>query len=162
MAALLKILRSRWRCDSGAEFVEAALAFPLLLLIVLGIMDFGMMFQQYEVLTNAAREGARIGVLPNYSQTFAALDANVKQRVNDYVSTSLLSAGGIVTTTVTVPPPVNIGGNCMTTVKVDVTYPHEFMFLGGIGTYFGQSFTTTKTLRASSTMRTEVTAATCP
>ena len=52
-----------------------ALAMPLLMLIVLGIMDFGLMFQQYEVLTNAAREGARIAVLPNYS------DADVQARV---------------------------------------------------------------------------------
>ena len=52
------------RDSSGAELVEAALTFPLLLLVVLGILDFGLLFQQYEVITNAAREGARVAVLP--------------------------------------------------------------------------------------------------
>ena len=151
MASLLKILRTRWRCDSGAEFVEAALAFPLLLLIVLGIMDFGLMFQQYEVITNAAREGARIGVLPNYS------DPEVLARVDQYINASFLSTGGSVTRTVVHPAPVPMGGGCMNIVQVDVTYNHQFMFLSGIGNYFGQSFTS-KTLRARSTMRAEIAA----
>jgi Flp pilus assembly protein TadG len=155
MVALIRILRTRWRCDSGAEFVEAALAIPLLLLIVLGIMDFGLMFQQYEVITNAAREGARVGVLPNYN------DADVLTRIDQYISASLLSGGGTVTRSVTHPAPVNIGTNCMTTVQVTVTYPHAFLFLSGIGRYFGGTFTT-KTLRAVATMRSEIPGAACP
>ena len=55
----------RWRSDEGAQLVEFALVLPLLLLIVLGIVEFGFMFQRYEVITNAAREGARMGVLPD-------------------------------------------------------------------------------------------------
>ena len=57
--------------------------FPMLLLVMLGIMDFGFMFQRYEVLTAAAREGARVAILPGYS------DADVTARVNAY-----LTAGG--------------------------------------------------------------------
>ena len=45
--------------ERGAELVEFALVFPMLLLVMLGIMDFGFLFQRYEVLTAAAREGAR-------------------------------------------------------------------------------------------------------
>jgi Flp pilus assembly protein TadG len=156
MAALIVNALRRWRCDSGAEFVEAALAFPLLLLIVLGIMDFGLMFQQYEVITNAAREGARIAVLPNYN------DADVTARVNQYIDASFLSTGGSVTVAPVARTNVVItAGKCMTAATVSLTYPHEFFFLGGIGNYFGATFGT-KTLRASSTMRAEITAATCP
>ena len=39
---------------------------PLLLLVLFGIIDFGFMFQRYVVLTNAAMEGARVGILPGY------------------------------------------------------------------------------------------------
>ena len=38
-----------------------AIVTPLLLLLVMGIVDFGFMFQRYVVLTNAAVEGARVG-----------------------------------------------------------------------------------------------------
>jgi Flp pilus assembly protein TadG len=148
-------LRKRFRSDSGAEFVEFALAFPLLLLVVLGIMDFGLLFQQYEVITNAAREGARIAVLPAYSKTDA------ETRVNDYIGAALLSGGGTASVDVGDPTPVVIGGKCMSTVTVTVTYPHDYLFLGGITTYFGSSAFGTRTLSASSTMRTEIAASGC-
>ena len=157
MAALRKGLLRRWRSDAGAEFVEFALAFPLLLLVVLGIFDFGLMFQQYEVTTNAAREGARIAVLPAYQ---AQLTANVTDRVNQYINASFLSTGGTVTTTVGAAQASLIGGVCMSTVTVTVRYPHQFLFLAGIGQYFDENFGT-KTLTAASTMRTEVAAASC-
>ena len=52
--------------------------FPTLLLVMLGIIDFGFLFQRYEVVTNAAREGARVAILPGYE---ASIDANVTARV---------------------------------------------------------------------------------
>ena len=58
--------RRRLRSERGAELVEFALILPLLLFIILGLVDFGFMFQRFEVVTNAAREGARIAVLPGY------------------------------------------------------------------------------------------------
>lgn len=152
--AALKSLRRRWRSDTGAELIEFALVFPLLLLVVLGIVDFGLVFQQYEVLTNAAREGARIAVLPNYSA------ADAQARVDQYIAAGMLSMGGSVTTVVGTPTKVTIGTNCMTTITVTVSYPHQYLFLGGIASYFGASFGT-KTLNASSTMRMEVTGGSC-
>ena len=53
--------------ERGAELVEFAIVLPLLLLVTMGIIDFGFMFQRYVVLTNAAMEGARVAVLPGYS-----------------------------------------------------------------------------------------------
>ena len=50
--------------ESGQSIIELALTLPLLLVIVLGVFDFGFLFQRYEVVTNAAREGSRVGVLP--------------------------------------------------------------------------------------------------
>jgi Flp pilus assembly protein TadG len=161
MAALLRLLRRGLKCESGAEFVEMALAFPLLLLVVLGIIDFGIMFQRYEVLTNAAREGARIAVLPDYCPDNATCDANVTARVDEYINAAFLGGSGTVSVIVGTPVAVSIGGNCMTTRTITVTYPHQFDYLGGIMGYFGSSFSS-RTLTASSTMRTELAAATCP
>jgi Flp pilus assembly protein TadG len=125
------------------------------MLLVMGIIDFGLLFQQYEVITNAAREGARVGVLPSYTP------ADALARVDQYMTSSFLSQSGTWTRTATINPAVNIGGACMTTITVQVSYPHQYLFLGGIGQYFGAVFAP-KTLNASSTMRREVTAALCP
>jgi Flp pilus assembly protein TadG len=45
--------------DDGAVIVEFALIFPILILLVAGVIQFGIMYSQYQVLQGAAREGAR-------------------------------------------------------------------------------------------------------
>ena len=80
MATLTTARRSTQR---GQAVIELALTLPLLLVVVFGIIDFGFMFQRYESVTNAAREGARLGVLADYTATEAqnrALDYLVVQR----------------------------------------------------------------------------------
>ena len=77
--------RRVWACERGAELVEFAFVFPTLLLVMLGIIDFGFLFQRYEVVTNAAREGARVAILPGYA------DADVQARVNQYLSAAGLT-----------------------------------------------------------------------
>ena len=139
------------RSESGAELIEFSLTLPLLLLIVLGIIEFGFVFREYEVVTNAAREGARIAILPGYA------DADVTARVNDYLTTA-----GLDTDLATVDPgtatPTPVGSVCVSMKPVTVTYQHAVPFLGGIMTYFGSSLGTL-TLSATSSMRTEVKAA---
>ncbi|HEY3557484.1 MAG TPA: TadE family protein [Kribbella sp.] len=64
--------------DRGATAVEFALLLPLLLLIVMGIIDFGRLLNAQESLIQAAREGARLVALgqPNVtSRTQAAAGA---------------------------------------------------------------------------------------
>lgn len=119
---------------------------PVLLLVVAGIIDFGFLFQGYEVITNAAREGARVGVLPGYAA------ADVEARVQSYVAASGLPN----TATVTVANqslPTGTGPN-VKVVDVTVTYPYNMAVLGPIGSLFGGSFGTV-TLTATSIMRTE-------
>jgi uncharacterized repeat protein (TIGR01451 family) len=50
------------RPSRGQGFVEFALILPFLLLLMLGIVEFGYVFAAYSGLFNAAREGARYGV----------------------------------------------------------------------------------------------------
>ena len=154
MAALnaSKTFSRRWGSESGAELIEVALTLPLLLLVVLGIIEFGFVFQQYEVVTNAAREGARVAVL-GYSTP------DTQARVNDYLNAAGLNAS-LATTNVNILAPVSVGTNCMSPVQVTVAYPHPVPFVGGIMTYFGGS-SGSLTLSASSTMRIELAAATC-
>ena len=146
-------VRRRLKCDRGSQLVEFALIFPLLLLVVMGVVDFGLMFQRYEVLTNAAREGARVAALPTYGS------ADVTNRVTQYLAGSGVTGA---TTTYLTPAPVNVGGACITLRGATVTYAYSFIGLGGIITLFpGGSGFTTKTLTATALMRYEGPAATC-
>lgn len=57
--------------EHGAVAVEMAILLPLLLLILIGTMEFGRVFNVQNSLTQAAREGARHGAI-NYNE--ATLD----------------------------------------------------------------------------------------
>ena len=49
--------------ERGQSLVETAIVFPVLLLLLAAVVDFGRAFDAYIVLTNAAREGARFGAV---------------------------------------------------------------------------------------------------
>jgi Flp pilus assembly protein TadG len=51
------------RGEEGAAAVEFALLLPLLVLLVFGIIHFGLAFNSRIQATNAAREGARLAVI---------------------------------------------------------------------------------------------------
>jgi hypothetical protein len=140
--------------ERGAELIEFALVFPMLLLVMLGIIDFGFLFQRYEVVTNAAREGARVAILPGYS------DADVLARVNQY-----LTSGGLTGASSVVVGPsqaVPVGAQCITLRPVTVAYDHNFVFVGPIVGLLGGSGLANKTLHATSSMRSEIAAGACP
>jgi Flp pilus assembly protein TadG len=136
------------RGERGQAIIELALTLPLLLLVLLGIFDFGLMFQRFEIVTNAAREGARVAVLPDYTIGQATTHAQ-----------NYLASGGISGAVVTITGPLDvvIPTTPAKTVKVmqaEVTYTHQHVFVGPISQLFGGTLGTTQ-LRAVSTMRKE-------
>jgi Flp pilus assembly protein TadG len=162
MATLISRLRESER---GQAVIEMALTLPLLLMVVFGIIDFGFMFQRYEVITNAAREGARLGVLPQYTP------AEASNRVQQYLLASGLPAttanrrgtcGGaqikntwcatLTPSTVTVPG--STPAKTVNQVTMLVQFDHEYSFLGPIMGLFGGSWGTIR-LAAASSMRVE-------
>ncbi len=70
-----------WRDTRGTALLEAAVTIPVLLLISVGIFEFGRAYQTWQVLTNAAREGARIAVLPNSNTN--GVETRVRQYMQD-------------------------------------------------------------------------------
>ena len=64
------------RRSRGAEILEAALVFPILLLLVLGMVEFGYFFYLKHNLQAAAREGARTGSTLNGSDQDAVTKAS--------------------------------------------------------------------------------------
>jgi Flp pilus assembly protein TadG len=57
------MVRRTKRVERGAAAVEMALVLPVLLLLIGGIVDFGRAYFTQIMLTNAAREGARAGIV---------------------------------------------------------------------------------------------------
>jgi Flp pilus assembly protein TadG len=60
--------RRALRRDDGASAVEFALVVPLLIILVFGIIAFGIVLAQQQALSNAAREGARYGAVNLFAQ----------------------------------------------------------------------------------------------
>jgi Flp pilus assembly protein TadG len=133
-----------WSSERGAELIEMVVVTPLLILLLFGIIDFGFMFQRYVVLTNAAMEGARVGVLPGYT----ANDAQT--RAQTYAAT-----GGVPGTVNAVATTVNLpaaGGGTWPGVQVTVTHVYTHPWIGPMMGLVNGSLSSV-TLTASSTMR---------
>jgi len=77
--------RSRGNGQNGAALVEFAVLAPLLILLVLGIVEFGWLFGQYNDVRHGTREGAR----------FAAVNAGTNDAIRDTVCDAMdgLDAG---------------------------------------------------------------------
>jgi Flp pilus assembly protein TadG len=121
-----------------------AIALPILLALLVGIFEFARAYNVQQVITNAAREGAREGVLPNRGQAEALVRTNA--RLGD---ANIVSA--IVTFACT--------GGCTTgdAVTVQIVVPYAFVFIGPVLGLFasGDNDPGTINLTSRATMRKE-------
>jgi Flp pilus assembly protein TadG len=73
--------------------VEFALIVPLLLMLIFGIIELGILFSVYVGLSNSAREGARAGSVYQYTGTpFLSTDSTAQTKVDAERQTSITSA----------------------------------------------------------------------
>jgi len=142
--------RGRPRGDSGQALVEFLIVFPVLLLLLFGIIEMGAAWRTYQVTTNAAREGARLTVLPSADE----------DEIRDAIDERLLR-GGLSPANATVE--FDCGGDCFggaaspgDPAEVRIAYPFEFAFLGPIMDYVGAtSALRTVTMETGFVMRIE-------
>jgi Flp pilus assembly protein TadG len=137
--------------ERGAALIETALALPMVLLVAVGIFEFGRAYQTWQVLTNAAREGARVAVLPG------ANTGLITARAVSYLQAGQLSEAANATVNVT-PVMLDLGGGATAAASsVTVNYPFEFIVLQPVanlvarGAPLGEPFT----MQATSVMRIE-------
>jgi len=114
----------------GQAMVEMALVLPIFLFFIFGIIEMGRAWSVKQVMTNAAREGARILILP-YGPGYAygtAEDVRVaaQQAVEDYLHFAGLSTAAGVTEIV-LDGNINLnnagpGGTTLRKAKVTVTH----------------------------------------
>ena len=133
----LKRARRIRKDDAGVELVELAIVMPILVLLLIGIVDFAFLFQRWEVVTNSAREGARLASLADDYQI-----ADVESRVQNYLTRSGMTATPNID--VDLLTSQTIDSVVVNTVTVSVSYPSGFTFLPG-----------SINLTSSSTMRAE-------
>lgn len=105
----------RRRGETAQSLVEFSLLLPIFLVLVMSVCDFGWALRTYIQITNAAREGARVGVVcPGGNATAAQT-----QMTNAVVDKS----NGILTSTnVTPTAPCSTGQDVVVTVAYDYAY----------------------------------------
>jgi Flp pilus assembly protein TadG len=126
MRAVVRWLRARgaaqWRDDRGAAAVEFALVFPLLILLLFGIIEFARAWNMKQTLTDAAREGTRIAVVSErMNLTQAALEDSVTRTVRRIAALAALDPQQLI-----IDP--TVGGDPGTTAQVALTYPYDPLF----------------------------------
>jgi len=150
-------LGRRLREERGQAIVEFLITIPALLLLVVGILEFGTAWRTNQVLTNTAREGARIAVLPSPAGTIGNVTAAIDTRLAsggldpDQADVQILCENGS-------------GSDCFqgqragNATEVRIEYPYTFIFLGPVAGLWGGTGGDqygTVTIRARIVMRNE-------
>jgi Flp pilus assembly protein TadG len=119
--------RPRWlgRHRRGQALVELALILPVILLLVIGMLEFARVWNLHQVMTDAAREGARRAVLANVimdqDSVRAAMWRHIAQFGYDPAHSSIMSG-----TTITPMANWKVSGQNIT---VQLSLPYRFWIL---------------------------------
>jgi len=138
--------------EGGQALIETAITLPLVLLVAVSIFEFGRAYQTSQVLTNTAREGARVAILPN------STPSEVQSRVLAYLRAGQLGNADNATVSVNQNATVSIGATTAGASVVSVNYPFSFIVLNPVanlvvrGSGLGDA---PLTMRASAEMRNE-------
>jgi Flp pilus assembly protein TadG len=118
------VINRREQKEKGQALVEFAVILPVLLMVLWGIFQFGIAFNDYIQVTSAAREGARKAAVSRSLGSGAATSAAISAA--QAVAPDLhLSASQITVT------PAN-NWQAGTDVTVTVKYPYKINIIGRI------------------------------
>jgi len=109
--------------DRGIISIEFALLLPAFAAILFAIVEFGVTFHRQQIITSAAREAARFGVMSGDPRPNAAQIENV--------AITFIERSGLAIDAASVD--INgVGGEAGDELSVTVGYPSSFKLLGGI------------------------------
>jgi Flp pilus assembly protein TadG len=120
-------MRQRPASRQGQSIVEFAFVLPLLLLLTFGIIEFGFFVYNKQIITNAAREGARVGIIATQPRVPASGADSITAIVDGYCANHLVTFGNAsspVTTVTGYAPNAAFGSN----LSVRVDYSYSFLF----------------------------------
>jgi Flp pilus assembly protein TadG len=110
--------RFSFRNEKGQSMTEFALVLPILALLLFGVIQFGIVFNNYIQLTDAVRAGARKGAVGRHLQnpqgaviqTVRDASTSLKQSDLNVGVTSSWQQGSDVTVTASYPYSINLLG----------------------------------------------------
>jgi Flp pilus assembly protein TadG len=120
------LITRKLKDQKGVALVEFAIALPLLLLLLFGFIEFGVLLHNKQVITNASREGARAAINP----VPLLAPEKVVEVVTDYCDQNLISFGTSNTPAVTPPAPNRVFPQ---EVTITVTWDYGFLVPSIIG-----------------------------
>ena len=127
----------------GAAAVEFALLLPLLMAMLVGTLDVGLMLYNKAVITNASREGARAGIVlrnpkPNNAEIAAVVQQYTQSRLISLLPSDLPQVSVLQSSPASYPNPL----------QVSVSYTFKGIAVGGLM----QSLGSPLVIRASTVM----------
>ena len=142
-------MTKRIRNQRGAALLETAITIPIVLLICVAVFEFGRAYQTFQVLTNAAREGARASII------VANSDQQVTDTVRAYLTSGRLTnpASAVIVVNRTEHMVVNSDS------RLTVRYPFNFIVLNPVAKLVVKTSTTGKaalTMQSVALMRNEI------
>ncbi len=138
----MKKMIKKLRCQKGVAAIEFAIVLPLLMIILFGIIEFGLLLYDKQVITNASREGARIGI-----SDVVVSDADIEAVVDNYIANNLITFSTASTSPVTTIDRDGTGFGA--DLAVTVEYDYDFLILPN----FATSLTGMQTLATKTVMK---------
>jgi Flp pilus assembly protein TadG len=131
--------------------VEAAITIPLLLVLMVGIFEVGRAYQTWQVITNAAREGARMSITPS------STPGNTTALIRQYMADGALANSSSAVVNVNKSGSINVNGTAVSASLVTVDYPFSFIMLQPVVRLVAPGATVggPLTMRATAIMRNE-------
>ena len=155
-SALKRLLVTARRSEDGQAVVELALALPVLLIVVLGIVDFGRAVNYWNDETHLANLAARyaaVGTLPTSGAcsgkptltAFVECEAELDSHELANGNAGSTGTKGKIAVCVSIPAEATVGSSV--TVKVSTIYRWLPQVVGGALSEFGTKLTGTATMR---------------
>ena len=117
--------------NRGVAIVEFAIIAPLLFTLIFGIIEFGFYIYNLEMLTNAAREGARAGIVATDPRVPATGDNSIESVVQNYCADHMITFGTKNNPILNPNPPSGYAADAAfkDQLEVRVTYQYSFLVL---------------------------------
>ena len=145
---IARVVQKLRKTEAGQALVEFTLILPFFLVLLFAIVDFGRGFYTWMLLTNAAREGARVAAVQSDSAT-------IDQRIHDSYSDNYPSNGGLDPSKLAIVKS-NVQGPRGEAVEIDLTYQFEFVTpIGNMLNILSGGSLTAPDISAHSSMRLE-------
>lgn len=147
----MRIRRTENNKRRGTALVEMAMVLPVFLMVVLGIIEFGRAMMVANMVTNAAREGARLAVIDGNT------NADVQSSITTFLETAINVAPADLTISIAItaaagnPDPMNQVGSASPRdlINISVSVPYDSV------SYIPGDYMAGKTLIGRASMRHE-------